>query len=219
MCERAFVGQVLDTLRRDVQSEMSPYRFSHTAGVEKMAARLAALYCPEREGELRAAALLHDITKEYDNERQLAVMEKHGVVLRPDELESPKVWHGMTAALEIPHRYPTLATPELISAVRWHTTGRAGMTLTDAILYLADYIEEGRAFPDCVALRDMFFDAAPEKMEHAARLAHLGAVICRSLEMTVEELERSGSPICLDTEAALRFFRENKYPFEGKDQS
>ena len=213
MCNRVFDEAALAALREEMRARISPYRFAHTAGVEEMAARLARLYCPEREGELRAAALLHDMTKELERAAQLAIFEENGVTLRPDELASPKVWHGMSAALTIPNRYPTLATPVLISAVRWHTTGRAGMTLTDAILYLADYIEEGRTFPDCVALRDMFFKAAPELMEGRARLFHLAAVIRRSLEMTVEELQRSGSPICLDTEAAFHYFNENKNPF------
>jgi HD superfamily phosphohydrolase YqeK len=87
------------------------------------------------------------------------------------------------------------------------------MTLTEAILYLADYIEEGRRFSDCVTLRNMFFDAAPEKMTQEARLVHLGAVIYRSLEMTVAELGERGAPVCLDTRAALRYFNENQKPF------
>ena len=213
MCNSVFGETALAVLREEMRGEISPYRFAHTAGVEQMAARLARLYCPEREGELRAAALLHDITKELDRATQLAIFEENGVTLRPDELASPKVWHGMTAALEIPKRYPALATPDLISAVRWHTTGRAGMTLAEAILYLADYIEDGRTFPDCVALRDMFFAAAPERMEGRARLCHLAAVIRHSLEMTVSELCDAGAPVCLDTDAALHYFNENKNPF------
>ena len=213
MCNQVFSEAALAALREEMQGVISPYRFAHTAGVERMAARLARLYCPEREGELRAAALLHDMTKELDRTTQLAIFEENSVTLRSDELASPKVWHGMTAALEIPKRYPTLATPDLIAAVRWHTTGRAGLTLTEAILYLADYIEEGRTFPDCVALREMFFAAEPEKMEGRARLCHLAAVICRSLELTVRELREAGAPVCLDTEAALDYFNENKNPF------
>ena len=54
----------LDALRERVKGTMSEKRFAHTAAVERMVVRLGELYCPELIPELRAAALLHDITKE-----------------------------------------------------------------------------------------------------------------------------------------------------------
>ena len=48
--------------------------------------------------------------------------------------------------------------PELVSAVRYHTTGRADMTIAEKIIYLADFIDMSRKFEDCVVLRDYFFD-------------------------------------------------------------
>ena len=196
-------------LREAVKKELSPYRYAHTLGVEDMAARLAALFCPEREGLLCAAALLHDITKEYDGERQREILAAHGITLRPDEAASPKIWHGITAPLVIAERFPAFAHPALLSAVRWHTTGHWGLTRTEALLYLADYIEEGREFADCVALRHLFFDAAPEKMSREARLCHLQRVLLASLELTLAELEKSGAPACLDSKAAAEFLKEN----------
>ena len=35
---------------------------------------------------------------------------------------------------------------EVVSAVRWHTTGNDNMTVTEKIVYLADYIDESRKF-------------------------------------------------------------------------
>ena len=174
---------------------------AHTLGVERAAAELAALYCPEKEGLLRAAALLHDVTKELSDGEQLAILAANGVALRPDEQASPKVWHGMTAALLIPTRYPAFADAELISAVRWHTTGHAGLTLTEAIVYLADLIEEGRTFPDCVAIRDAFQRAKPALMTEKDRRRHLQNVLILSLENTLSRLQ--GKAVCLDTLAAL----------------
>ena len=188
------------TLRQSVAEQLSDYRMEHTLGVERMAARLASLYCPEQESLLRAAALLHDVTKEQSNEEQRAIFAAHGITLRPDEQVSPQVWHGMTAALVIPQRYPTLADPELISAVRWHTTGRAGMTLTEALLFLADYIEEGRRFASCIALRKAFFDAVPERMDAADRRRHLHRILLQYFENS--KLREQGSTVCLDSLAA-----------------
>lgn len=189
-------------LRARVTEKMSAYRMAHTLGVEAMVARLAALYCPEKADMLRAAALLHDLTKELDNNAQQAIFAAHGVTLRPDEQASPKIWHGITAALLIPSEYPDLADDTLLSAVRWHTTGRAGMTLEEALLYLADYIEEGRTFADCVMLRERFFKAEPEKMSKDVRLCHLRDILLLSFDTTLSELEASGGAVCLDTLAA-----------------
>lgn len=193
----------LTALRADVEKRLSPYRMKHTLGVEQMAARLAELYCPEKAMLLRAAALLHDVTKELSDGQQMQIFADHGVTLRPDEQASPKVWHAMTAALIIPKDYPDFADAELISAVRWHTTGRAGMTLCEAILYLADLIEQGREFADCVALRHAFFDTVPEKMSKEERLHHLRRVLLLSYESMIQKLQAKGGTVCLDSLAAF----------------
>ena len=190
---------MLDGLRCRVSQKIGDYRMAHTLGVEQAAARLAALYCPEEETMLRAAALLHDVTKELSDAEQLAIFAAHSVTLRPDEASSPKVWHGMTAALIIPEKYPEFACDALISAVRWHTTGRVGMSLCDWIVYLADLIEEGRTFPDCVALREAFWRAAPEKMTMVTRRRHLRDVLLLSFEKTLPRLQSRGGTVCLDS--------------------
>ena len=56
--------KMLDELRERVMESMSHKRFVHTVAVEQMVARLAALFCPDQTILLRAAALLHDVTKE-----------------------------------------------------------------------------------------------------------------------------------------------------------
>ncbi len=204
----AFTEERLALLREDMRACMTEQRFKHTLGVEQMAVRLAALYLPEGAGMLRAAALLHDMTKELPREVQAEILASHGAVLRPDEQCAPKIWHGMTASLLIPEKYPDLADKDLLSAVRWHTTGHGGMTVAEAILYLADYIEEGRVIPECVALRHLFFDAAPDRMTEQERASHLWLVLLRSLEQTVEELTLKGAPVCRDTQGALEFVKK-----------
>ena len=198
---------MLRALRAEIATVLGEYRMRHTLGVEEMAATLARLYAPDEENMLRAAALLHDMTKELTEQQQLEILARHGVTLREDERCAPPIWHGMTAALVIPERYPALATPALLSAVRWHTTGRADMTLTDAILCLADYIEQGRDFPDCVALREAFFAPHPAEMAEKERLAHLRRTLIRYFENTLSGLQKKGRPICPDTLAALESLR------------
>jgi len=195
----------LAELREKIKNspEISEKRRVHTLAVEDMAIRLGNLYCPEKLPVLRAAALLHDITKEYSTEKHIEICKAHGHTPERDELYAPKTFHARTAAYLIPSLYPEFADPEVISAVRWHTTGREGMTLTEKLIYLADYIDESRNFPDCVTLRHAFFDAEPEKMDMEARLAHLRDVLIISYNMTISALLEDGKLISRQTVLAL----------------
>ena len=197
-----FDETALDRLRESVSEGMSEKRFRHTAAVEKMAARLGELYAPDKIDILRAAALLHDITKEYSSEKQLQICREFGIIISKQDILTPKTFHAKTAAALIPTLYPEFADPKVISAVRWHTTGRADMRLLEKIIYLADYIDESRTFPDCVALRSMFWDAHPEDMTPKARRQHLDRTVLRSLDMTVSALIEEGAPIASATIAA-----------------
>ncbi len=190
---------VLDELRQSLASKMSPKRYVHTCAVEEMVGRLCELYCPEAGTELRAAALLHDLTKEESLQNQLQMCREFGIMVRPEDMLAPKTFHAKTAAALIPRDYSVFATETVISAVRWHTTGRADMSLTEQLLYLADYIDESRKFPDCVRLRDYFWGAHPEHMDETARLSHLRNTMILSYDMTMRNLLAESVPISPDT--------------------
>lgn len=206
----------LDALRAALGAEMSPARYAHILGVERAVADMAKLYCPEKEQMLRAAALLHDLTKEYTPAESEAVLAREGITLRPDERATPAVHHAITAPAEIARRYPAYATDELLSAVRWHTTGRADMTLSEALLYLADVIEEGRAYEACVALRKRFWGADIAAMDARARTEHLADVLLVSLCGVRESVMKKGGNVCLDTERAIACLTMKKPCFERK---
>lgn len=186
-------------LRELVTADMSPKRARHTLAVEQMAARLSVLYCPEKEQMLRVAALLHDVTKEWSTERHAAFLEEHGITPTAMDLAAPKTLHAKTAALLIPEQYSEYASDEVISAVRYHTTGREDMTLCEQIVYLADYIDDSRTFPDCVTLRNAFWGVEPENMTQEQREAHLLRVLVQSFDMTIAGLIEDGAPVSVDT--------------------
>lgn len=194
--------EMLSALRADVSLGMSHRRFAHTAAVADMVARLADVYCPEKRDMLIAAALLHDLTKEWDTATQEAFLISRGEVLTPTERLAPKTHHARTAALLIPEKHPEFGDGELLSCVRYHTTGRADMTLEEKLLYLADYIDDTRTFPDCVTLRAAFRDAQPQNMTAEDRLAHLDNVMILSFDMTIRALIEEGSPVHPDTVSA-----------------
>lgn len=194
--------EMLDALRRQVSEGMSERRFVHTAEVEKMAAYLGSIYEPDKIPLLRAAALLHDVTKEYPQETQIELCREYGVELEADAYFAPKTLHARTAAAIIPEKFPDFADAEIISCVRYHTTGRADMTLSEKLIYLADYIDMSRTFEDCVRLRNYFLGAEPEKLSESERLEHLNNTLILSFDMTVRALTEEGTPISLDTMAA-----------------
>ena len=191
--------KMLDTLREKMKGSISEKRFVHTAAVEEMVARLCALYCPEHTLQLRAAALLHDLTKELTPEAQQALCEAYDIPVDDLQRLSPKTYHAKTAAARIVRDFPEFADPIIIDAVRWHTTGRAGMTLTEKLLYLADYIDDSRTFSSCVLLRRYFFGAEPELMTKEERERHLRATLLLSFEHTLKDLVSEGAPIDEDT--------------------
>lgn len=196
---RPITEEMLDELRQNIVKTMSSKRARHTLEVEKMAVRLAEIYSPEMTVTLRAAALLHDITKEYDEKVQLSILTKPGIEFSRKDRLAPKTFHARTATLLISEIYPEFASDEVMSAVRWHTTGRENMALHEKILYLADYIDMSRDFEDCVKLRNYFFSAKPEEMDEEQRIAHLNRTLVMSFDMTLDALIKKGAVISSDT--------------------
>lgn len=189
----------LASLRETVMESMSPKRFRHTVAVEAMIERLCALFCPEYTMQMRAAALLHDLTKELDTAAQLALCERYGLEVTVCDRLSPKTFHARTAAAKIQAEMPAFDDEMIVNAVRWHTTGHAGMTLTEKLLYLADYIDDSRTFESCVALRNFFFDADPSSMSKEEREAHLRRTLIRSYDYTIRDLIEEGRVVSDDT--------------------
>lgn len=191
--------KMLHSLREQIKGSMSERRFAHTAAVEEMVTRLCALYCPEYTLPLRAAALLHDLTKELTPEAQEELCRAYDIPVDEAQRRSPKTYHAKTAAARIARDFPAFADPIIVNAVRWHTTGHEGMTLTEKLLYLADYIDDTRTFPSCVLLRRYFFGAEPELMTKEERERHLRATLLLSFEHTLKDLAAEGAPIDEDT--------------------
>ena len=189
----------LDALRQELMQGMSFKSFRHTVAVEDMVARLCALFCPEKTLQMRAAALLHDMTKELSADEQEALCHSYGLVVTQQDRLSPKTFHARTAAARIQKEMPQFADPTVVDAVRWHTTGRADMTLTEKLLYLADYIDESRTFENCVILRRYFWGAEPQSLSRDGLDALLRDTLILSFDMTVRDLLSEGAPIAEDT--------------------
>lgn len=202
MVNASITSEMLDELRAGLAHQMSQKRYTHTCAVEEMIQRLSDLYCPDAAMELRAAALLHDLTKEESLQNQLQMCREFGIMIRSEDVLAPKTFHAKTAAAKIGRDYPSFATETVVLAVRWHTTGHAGMTLSEKLIYLADYIDESRTFEGCVLLRKFFFDADPDSMDESGREALLRDTLIFSYDLTMRDLLADGTAIAEDTNRA-----------------
>ena len=136
---------IMDYLRRNLKES----RLQHTLNVAETAKRMAVrLGADEQKAEL--AALLHDMARNMPLPLMNEYVGKLGLHRR--YLDNPNLSHSKIAA--------ALAESELgvwdravIDAIAYHTTGRAGMTLLERIIFLADAIEPGREYPGVEELR------------------------------------------------------------------
>ncbi len=185
----------LERLRPVALSCLDHRRIPHVLGTEQEAARLAERWGADVE-KARRAALLHDCTKKLNLPEQLALAERFRVPLDEMERREIKLLHSKTGAGIAEAVFDT--DEEITNAIRWHTTGRGGMTLLEKVLYLADYIEPTRDFPSVEALRRACYE-------------DLDAGLLLGLEMTIGEMEARNAPIhpkTLEARDALKGQRE-----------
>lgn len=169
----------LERLRPVALSCLDHRRIPHVLGTEQEAIHLAECWGADVD-KARRAALLHDCTKKLSLPEQLAAAERFQVPLDGMERQELKLLHAKTGAGIAETVFGTDA--EITNAIRWHTTGRAHMTLLEKVIYLADYIEPTRSFPGVEALRKACYE-------------DLDAGLLLGLEMTIQEMEARGAPI------------------------
>jgi len=203
MNEKRITEEDILSLREKIRPYLKEKRYLHTLAVEKEAEFLGNLYLPEKVMSLRAAALLHDITKKCDFEKQLQYCDEFGIIIGDYDKLSPKTFHSKTASALISRDFPEFDTEDITSGVRWHTTGHDNMTVFEAIIYLADYIEETRTFPDCVALRKYFRDGIGAGEDKDLVLSR---TMVKSFDMTIANLIEEGAPVDTDTVSARNFY-------------
>lgn len=170
----------LSAYRKLLSERLDDYRMNHSECVSECAAALAEKYGADVE-KARLAGLLHDVTKNTARAEQLEIIEQSGEHLSTVELINPKVWHQISGAAFL-EKNGIVSDREILGAVRWHTTGRAGMTLLEKIVYVADFISADREYRDVNVVRRL----AEISLEHA---------ILYTSRYTVEKLVSADLPI------------------------
>lgn len=129
-------------LIKTLEQELSYKRFIHTLSVAGTASSLAMCYGADLE-KAETAGLLHDCAKCMDVRKMQKVCEKAGLTLSSFEADSGSLLHSKAGSVLAAEKYG-ITDPDLINAIRYHTTGRPGMSLLEKIIFVADYIEPGR---------------------------------------------------------------------------
>ena len=192
-------------LRTKVEERMSPKRYAHTVGVEKMAVKLGQLLLPGKLSELRAAALLHDVTKEISFEEQTLLSKRFDYDFTEDDLKAPQILHSLTAQYAAMTEFSEFATDEIISAITKHTLGDVQMSIFDEIIFISDFIEEGRKYESSVKTRD-FLLSSIEDLALSERINRLHRACLMSVDYTVGHLMKEGRfvhPQMIKTKNAL----------------
>lgn len=165
-------------IETDLSNKLSKKRFIHTLGVVNSAMYLAKKYGSNIE-DAHLAALLHDCAKE------IPLLEMRDLVADlpcdQDMLHSGALLHGL-AGMVLANTQYGVTNPDILEAIRVHTTGKENMSKLDKIIFLADYIEPNRNFPGVNDIRL----AAEQSLD--------AGVLC-GFDMTIRHLIDSGDSI------------------------
>jgi nicotinate-nucleotide adenylyltransferase len=173
--------------RQIIRQRLGDYRYHHSLCVADEAKRLALRYGAD-EKKAYTAGLLHDIMKDTDRKSQLQILADFGILLDEVEQQVDKLWHAKVGAAFIEHILP-VTDRALLDAVRYHTTGRAGMSLLERIVFVADFTSADRRYPDVDEVRRLSDISLEETMIY-------------TIDYTIRDLLDRGQAIHPDTLAA-----------------
>ena len=134
-------------LEEYLRKHIDGHRLAHSHGTANEAAALARNYGVD-ERKAYIAGLLHDVAKGGCKTGLEKMAVQYEVEADGLELNNPELLHGKIGAAMVKAELD-IADEDILSAIRWHTTGRSGMSMLDKIVYIADLIEPGRRF-ECI---------------------------------------------------------------------
>ena len=145
-----------------IRGMMGDYRYTHSLNVAKEALALAKLYgCDEQKAY--TAGILHDITKELPKDEQLQIIKNGGIILDDVQKNAPKLWHSISGSVYV-QTHLGITDSDIINAIRYHTTGRAGMSLLEKIIYTADYTSAERSYDGADIMRSKSRESLEDAM-------------------------------------------------------
>lgn len=167
-----------------IRKRLDDYRYKHSLAVADEAVKLAEKYGADKN-RAYLAGLLHDITKNDSYDNHLKIFKEFGIILTELENNAPNLWHAMSGAAYVQYVL-NIDDADVVSAIRYHTTAKAGMTLLQKIIYLADFTSSDRNYPDVDIMRSL----AESDMD---------AAILYAVKLTINKLTKANTAIHPDT--------------------
>lgn len=155
-----------------IQSRMTEKRYVHTLGVAETAMELAKIYGEDVQ-KAEIAGLLHDICKYADKAWMADQIKAHHLDATLLDFHH-ELWHGPVGSVVARDEFG-VEDEDIRNAIHYHTSGRAGMSKLEKIIYVADMIEPNRNYPKVEELRDLAHKDLELAMRYGVRhtLQHL----------------------------------------------
>ena len=177
-----FSRENIDLIKADLKEKLPKKRYEHTLGVAYTAAALAMCY---GEDILKAelAGILHDVAKAKKSSELKDDMKGYidpytdGAYVALIADKAPQILHAVYAPYLAKKDYK-IEDKDILSAIRWHTTGKKDMTMLEKIVFVADYIEPNRKkLPDLDRIRTLSFHDISEAVKVTAKstIEYLGS--------------------------------------------
>lgn len=175
-----------------LKETLDPVRYRHSLGVAFTSASLAMRYATDVEKAF-LAGLLHDSAKYMTKAEYLEKAAEFGLTVTDAEKSAPGLLHAKLGAV-FAERFYGVTDPDVLNAIRYHTTGRAGMSLLEKIVCIADYIEPSRpTLPLIDQIRELAF-------------TDIDRAIYTYSKRQIEFLKETDRVIDPNTEEALRYY-------------
>lgn len=176
-----------------LKTRLTPQRLYHSICVAEQAKHLAEIFGGDAE-KAYTAGLIHDIMRYEPPEKMLELIENDGQFLTESEKNITVTLHAIAGEVFL-RKELNVTDKDILSAVRWHTTGKEDMSLLEKIIYVADLTSEDREYPDIIEVRAM----AEESLDKTC---------LRGLSFTIEDNAKKCRPIHIDTIKAFNFLAE-----------
>lgn len=168
--------EIYHDARKKLEVRLTQYRLLHSISVSDIAVLMANVYEVDAD-YAQVAGLLHDWDKNYTDAELMKRAKKFGIEVPKDQRNLAALLHAQTGACAVQLEYPDLP-PEIIQAIRRHTSAATDMTELDMIIYVADMIEPMRSASNLQPLRslagnvpldELFFKCYQATLEHLIR--------------------------------------------------
>ncbi len=128
-----------------LQGHLTDERMSHTLAVEATAREIAVKFSVDPDSAA-LAGLIHDCAK-HPGCDMIKTATDYGLAIDEVERAVPGLLHGRVGA-ELAREVFAIRDERVLTAVRWHVTGCAGMDALGYCLCVADFTEPSRTFPE-----------------------------------------------------------------------